>query len=150
MTEIKGVDLCEAYFYSTFEESQDALAFKLKHDGDTTRGLAGTPCMYLFNARTTVGFFDGDPMGSGTKVPMATSMFAAEGSTQLMPAEVMVQSIEPRKNLYKNPVYFVLHWQRDGKTLATVRVDPVAGRHPIVRMHLIDGMMQMSTVPPAP
>ena len=132
----RGIDLCERYFQSTFDEGQDAIAFCWKYH--SSHSVLGD---HIWGVRVKYETYDHDPMQGG----YPESLPAYEGSTQLMPAWVGVQSNTPRRDLYKHPHYFGLVWMKSGVVIAALRIDPNAdGLHDKARLHIVDGRIQIS------
>jgi hypothetical protein len=132
-----GTDLCERYFQSTFDEGQDAIAFGWQkhiivepHPLTAYHGMRASWSIYK------------EPPIAGPSYSWGDSLPAYQGSTQVMPSVVMVQAMEPRKNLYKHLHYFVLLWTHHRTVWAMVRVDPEAdGTHKLAKLHVVNGEM---------
>ena len=139
MATVKGADLCEKYFYSTFDDLTDRSVFQLKYE--SLERLTGPRLIdrHYFGARASFAILE------KWDDPFPSSFPSSLHSTQLMPAEVMIQSVEPRKGLYKNPHYFILKWTKKDKLIAVLRVDPRPdGTHPLAKMHNVNGAMTIS------
>ena len=135
-----GIDLCKGYFERTFEEGQDAIAFGWQNHII----VEPHPLTIQYGMRASLSVYTVPPI-TGPTYTWGDSLPPHQSSTQVMPSVVMIQAVEPRRNLYKRPHYFVLLWTRGRDVWAMIRVDAKAdGTHPIARMHIVNGEMTLT------